>query len=453
MPRTTGLALIPLLLFVALATAADNYPQFLANRLQPPSDGQNLPDRWSTTENVLWKVDIPGLAWSSPIVWGDRVLVTTCNALGESREPRKGLYIQDVDATKYPKPSVEHEFKLYCLDLNSGNIIWEKLAHRGVPAKQHHIKNTLASETPATDGERVYAYFGNVGVFCYDLEGEPLWSHKVPVTDTVFSWGTASSPIVHADRVYIVNDNEDQSYILALNKHTGEVIWKMDRDEQSSWSTPFIWENELRTEIVTSATGKIRSYDLDGNELWNLSPMTMPCIPMPFAQYGNVYLTSGYIISQHKPVYVVRSGASGDISLKDGAKKNDYVAWSQAGAGPYHPTPLIYRDQYYVLLDRGFLTSYDAKTGQEIYGKQRIPKGRAFTSSPWAYDGKIFCLNEDGVTFVFKAGPEFELLGTNALAEDDMGMATPAIAGDKLLLRTSGRLYCLKQGATLEAGR
>ncbi len=409
-------------------------------RLQPP-------DRWSTTENVRWKTEIAGLGWSSPIVWGDRVFLTTCINKGETTDPRKGLYIEDLDARKYPPPKDTHQWKVLCLDLNSGKVVWERLAHEGVPPKPHHLKNTLASETPATDGERVYAYFGNVGLFCYDLDGRPQWTHKVDVTDTQYGWGTAQSPVVHGDRVYLVNDNEQHSYLLALDKKSGEVAWRVDRDEKTNYATPFVWQNSLRTEIVTSGIGYVRSYDLAGQPLWQLKGSSILAIPTPFERFGNLYVTSGHVAWGGNPLYAIRPGATGDITLAGEQSSNDYIVWSQKKAGPYHPTPLIHGETLYVLYDRGFMAAFNARTGQEVYSRQRIPNGRAFTSSPWVYGDKIFCLNEYGVTFVIKAGPQFEVLYTNALAEDDMGMATPAIVGDKLLVRTAPRLYCIGQGA------
>jgi outer membrane protein assembly factor BamB len=387
---------------------------------------------------------VPGLAWSSPIVWGNRVILTTCVNTGATREPRKGLYIEEMDANKYPKPKDVHEWKVLCLDLASGKKLWEQTAHAAIPAKPHHIKNTLASETPTTDGERIYASFGNVGLFVYDMDGKPVWSKLIPPTETRYAWGTSISPILHEDRVYLVNDNEEQSYLVALDKRTGEEKLRLDReDEKTNYATPFVWQNELRTELVTSGIGWARSYDLEGNLLWKVKGKSILAIPTPFAYDGLLYLIAGHVVWGENPMYAIRPGAKGDISPIEPATTNDYVVWSNQKTGPYHPTPIIYQNILYVLYDRGFLAAFNPKTGEEVYGKQRIPNGRAFTSSPWAYGGKLFCLNEDGVTFVVKAGSDFEILHTNKLADDDMGMATPVVVGDRLLIRTSARLYCI----------
>jgi outer membrane protein assembly factor BamB len=263
-------------------------------------------------------------------------------------------------------------------------------------------------------------------------------------------WGTAASPAIHEERLYLVNDNEEDSYLLALDTKTGTEVWRSPRDEKSNWSTPFVWKNDLRTEIVTIGTGKVRSYDLAGQLLWSLAGMSSITVATPYAQGGLLYFSSGFVMNFSRPIYAIRPGASGDISLQAGQTSNDWIVWRQAKAAPYNPSTLVYQDQLYVLLDRGLVASYRSQDGAEIYSAQRLPKGGAFTASPWAYGGKVFCLNEDGVTFVLKAGNSFELLHTNTLADDDMCMATPAIAGNKLLIRSASRVHCIQATASRE---
>jgi outer membrane protein assembly factor BamB len=431
-----------LLYFLAAATAEaqENWPQFRGPRADGVAEDPRLPDRWSATENVAWKQDIPGRGWSSPIVWGDRVFLTTVINLGESEEPKKGLYFGGDRPTP---PESPHQWKVYCLDLASGDVLWEKLVHEGRPESPIHLKNSYASETPVTDGERLYCTFGNVGIFCFDLEGQELWKHPLKPVATRYSWGTAASPVLHQDRIFFVNDNEENSYLRAIDAQTGKTLWEVARDEKSNWATPFVWENSERTEIVTPGTDKVRSYDLDGKLLWSLTGMSSITIATPQAHHGLLYISSGYVMDPLRPVYAIRPGAEGDISLPEGESSNDHIAWSQSRGAPYNPTPLIYEDRMYVLYDRGLLACFDAHDGRVVFGQQRLPNGIAFTSSPWAYGGKVFCLNEDGVTFVIKAGDEFELLHTNSLGDDDMCMATPAIVGDRLLIRTSSRVYCI----------
>jgi outer membrane protein assembly factor BamB len=420
-----------------------NVPQFLSGRQAAVTARVHPPERWSSTENVAWKTDFPGLGWSTPIVWGNRVFLTTCVNTGQGPAPRKGLYMEDLDARKYPRVTSNHLWKVYCLDLATGAIIWERIAQEGIPAKPHHIKNTLASETPATDGERVYALFGNVGLFCYDYSGKLLWSYRIEPRDTQYGWGTSMSPIVHGDRIYFANDNQEESSLFALDKRTGKLIWRVPRDEKTNYSTPFIWENPVRTELVLSGINWVTSYDLAGKELWRIKGKSILAIPTPFEQFGLLYVTSGHVVFGENRFYAVRPGAAGDISPNEKAPLSKYIAWHK-NAGPYHPTPLIIGEDLYVLFDRSFLSCYKAKTGEVLYDKNRIPNGRGFTSSPWSYAGKLFCVNEDGVTFVIKPGPEFKILYTNPLAEDDMCMATPIVVGDKLLIRSSKRLYCIQ---------
>lgn len=424
------------------AEASANWPQFRGPGSLGVAENPNLPDRWSTNENVAWKVDIAGRGWSSPIAWRDRVLVTTVVSDGEMEQPKKGLYFGG-ERKEIPKDT--HHWLVLCLDLHSGRELWRQEAHSGTPPNRLHVKNTYASETPVTDGERVYAYFSNVGLFCYDMAGKRLWSTNWPPVKTRYGWGSAASPVLHRNRLFIVNDNDENSFVVALDAKTGRQLWRVERDEKSNWATPYIWQNDKRTELITSGTKKVRSYDLDGNLLWEFGGMSSIVIPTPFSSFGLLYVGSGYVGDKVRPVFAIKPGAAGDISLKPGEAANDFIAWYQPTAAPYNPSPLVYGDYFYVLFDFGFLSCHDALTGKEIYDKQRIRPEAAtsFTASPWAANGKIFALSEDGDTFVFQAGPEYKLLRKNSLEE--MCMATPAIAGDRLLIRTFSKLYCLRK--------
>ena len=428
---------LPILFLFASLSRPSDWPQFRGPGSTGVADDPSVPDSWSATRNVVWKTEIPGSGWSSPVVWGDRIFLTSVISAVAPETPKKGLYF---GGNRDGIPSDEHRWMVYAVDWKSGKIAWEREVHRGAPASSHHLKNTYASETPVTDGEFVYAYFGNLGLFVFDMDGKPIWSQSWGPFHTRYGWGTAASPALYKDRIYVVNDNDDRSFLAALDKHTGKQIWRVERDEASNWSTPYIWENGRRTEIITSGTRKIRAYDLDGKLLWELGGMSSIVIPTPFAQGGLLYLASGYVNDTVRPVYAVRPGASGDISLKEGETGNEYIAWYQRQGGPYNPSPLVYGDYYYTLLDRGIFTCHDARTGREIYGKQRIdPEASAFTASPWASNGKIFALSEDGDAFIIQAGPEFKVLGKNSL--DEMCMATPAIARGSLIIRTATKLY------------
>jgi outer membrane protein assembly factor BamB len=433
------------------ANAGDNWPSFRGGPQPTAAEEASLPDAWDTKKNVLWVADVPGEGWSSPVVWGHKVFVTSAVTDAKGRTHQKGLYVNDLRGT--PPPG-QFRWLVTCFDRDTGKQLWQREAFKDV-ASPVHIKNTVASETPVVDGQHVYAYFGNVGLVCYDHDGKELWRKKWPVYETAMKWGMAASPIASDGRLYVINDNETNSFLACLDGRNGEQLWEVKRAEKSNWATPFIWRNEKRTEIVTSGQGRVRSYDTNGKLLWELHGMTMPCIPTPFAHGGLLFIASGYVMnSKLRPIYVIRPGAEGDISppaTKEGEKPADYLkdanpwlVWYRRLGGPYHPTPIAVGDYLYVLLDRGFLSCYDAKTGEVIYEKQRLGP-TAFTASPWSYNGKIFCLSEDGDTIVVQAGKEFKIVGKNSL--EDMSMATPAMAAGSLFLRTATKLYCLRSAS------
>jgi outer membrane protein assembly factor BamB len=424
----------------SLLAGEANWPQFRGPGALGVTTNNSLPESWSASDNVEWKAEIPGRGWSSPIAWGDRVFLTTAVNSGASEAPKKGLYIGG-ERPNAPRP--EHEWKLVCLDLSTGKVRWEHVVHRGEPTGPIHVKNSYASETPVTDGERVYVCVGNVGVYCLDFTGREVWSKPLEPHKTRMGWGTAASPVLHQDRLYLVSDNDEQSYLLALDKRTGKEVWRVDRDEKSNWSTPYVWENGQRTEIVTAGSGKVRAYDLEGKLLWWFKGMSSITIATPYAEGGLLYVSSGFIVDRARPIYALRPGGSGDISLQPGQTNNSSIAWCQPLAAPYNPTTLVYDGRLYVLYDLGLLSAFNARTGELLYDRQKLSGGLHFTASPWAGNGRIYCLNEDGVTFVVRAGDRFELLQTNKLGEDDMCMATPALAGDRLLIRSAARVYCI----------
>ena len=415
--------------------ANENWPQFRGHGALGVVDDPSLPMTWSTTDNVQWIADVPGLGWSSPIVWDDLVIVTGVASEGAVEEPRAGFYF----GGERPAPTDEHRWMVFAFSIGTGDLVWQQEAHRGIPEAPRHLKNTYASETPVTDGQYIYAYFGNVGLFCLDMNGRVLWSQTFDLVDTRAGWGTAASPVLHGGRLYLINDNDDQSFLVALSKETGAELWRVNRDEGSNWSTPYVWENDLRTELVTTGTDKVRSYDLQGNLLWELTGMSSITITTPFSRFGFLYLGSGYIGDQQRPVFAIKPGASGDISVSEDGSLDESIAWYLPQAASYNPSPIIYRDHYYTLLDRGFFTCHNAQTGEEVYGRQRIRPGVAFTASPWAYRDHIFALSEDGDTYVIMAGDEFEVVAVNSLNE--MSMATPAIAHSRLFIRTETKMY------------
>ena len=431
-----------LLSAVRAAPADDNWPQFRGPRAGVVADDPALPETWSQTENVAWKIPVPGLGWSSPIVWGDLIVITSVVSDAPGQEPRRGFYDGHSSAEA---PTAEHRWIVYGIDFHDGHVRWEHEVRRSAPPIARHGKNSYATETPVTDGQRIYVYFGGIGLFAFDMTGQPIWSMPIAPLETRHGWGTGASPVLHEDRIYIVQDNESQSFIAAFDTATGEEVWRVNRDEGSNWSTPFVWKNTVRTEIVTTGTDKVRSYGLDGELLWELTGMTWITSPTPFAAHGLLYMGSGYFSDAVRPVYAIRPGAIGDISLDNGRTRNEYVAWSDPKLGTYSTSALVYGDFYYSLFDRGFFLCHDARTGEVVYPRRRIARRATFTASPWAYNGRIFVLSEEGETFVIKAGPEFEVLGSNVL--DEMTLATPAVARGSLIIRTASHLYRIAKGS------
>jgi outer membrane protein assembly factor BamB len=439
------------------------WPQFRGPNANPVGTDVRLPDRWSKTQNVEWVRPIPGRGWSSAIVAGDKVFLTTATTDGVSKVPQVGTEysneyiaelmkqglteeqaIQKVTERDFELPSeVTLHYFLYCLDLKTGKVSWKQEFTAGRPPGGRHRKNSFVSETPVTDGKFVYVYVANLGVWAYDLAGKLVWKTPLEANPIYLEFGTGSSPVLAGDRLVILADNEKQSYLAAFDTRTGKQAWRTDRNlggkgPGSGWATPFVWRHAQRTEIVTIGPKVAVSYDLSGNELWRLSGMSPAPIPMPFAYEGLLYIDGG----RGGALVAVRPGATGDISLQGSQTANAFVAWSQARGGTYLPSPVAYQGGVYALTETGILSRFDAKTGAVTY-RERVDTGSAFTTSPWAYNGKLFCLSEEGRTFVVAAGPKFQVLHSNAL--DEMAQSSPALVGERLLIRTEGRLYSIRR--------
>lgn len=424
------------LLTASPALAADAaWPQFRGPRSSGvAADDPRLPERWSATENVRWRTDIPGAGWSSPVVWGDHVFVTT--AVAPQTTPAR---VREYGAGEVATTSPKQRWTVLDLDAKTGKVRWQRAVASAVPAQPLHLKNSLATETPVTDGERVYAYFSQAGLFALDFTGKVVWSRPMPAPRMRQGWGAGASPLLYHGRIYLQVDSEDASYLLALDAKTGKEVWKVDRERGSSWSTPFVWVNPVRTELVTVGPSTVRGYTLDGAELWRLSGLSSLSIPTPVAGSGLLYVSSGYKADPLRPVYAVRAGARGDISLPAGKLTNDYIEWANPTLAAYNPSPLVYQNIYYAVQDNAMISAHEAGNGKEIYGKQRMGAATGVSASPWAYNGKVFAISEDGETFVLQAGREFKLLGQNRL--DEMTLATPAIADGSLFIRTASKLY------------
>jgi len=437
------------LFLCSVPTRAQNWPQFRGPGASGVVEGQAAATTWNAekAENLVWKTKVPGLAHSSPVIWGDTIFVTTAVTSAAKDETRYGLYGDTAPVKDDPK----HTWKVYAIDKRTGKILWERIAYEGLPKVKRHPKSTHADSTPVTDGKYLIDLFGSEGLYAYDLKGKLLWKQDLGLLDSGwfydpdYQWEHGSSPIIYKNLVIVQADIQKDSFIAAYDIKTGKLAWKTSRAEIPSWSTPTVYEGKTRAELITNGTKGIRGYDpLTGKELWRLTPNSEIATPTPIVAHDLIYVTSGYRPIQ--PIYAIRPGAVGDITLKDGKDSSDSIAWSKPRGGPYMPTPIVYGEFLYTLSNQGVLTAYNAKTGERIYQERLGGKGGAFTSSPVASDGKLYLSSEDGEIFVVKAGPKYELLATNPVGE--VMMATPAISDGLLIVRGINHLFAFGNGTT-----
>jgi len=464
-------AIVGAVLFIAPSVHAQDmvWPQFLGPQSNPVGTHAKLADRWSKTENVEWFLEVPGRGWSSPIVTGGKVYLTTVTTDGKSKNPQVGTEYSNEYAAELQKQGlsgaeimkrlngrdielpneVNLHYFLYCLNLKSGKVEWNKEFFTGHPPGGRHRKNSFTSETPVTDGKFIYVYVANLGLWAFDLKGNQVWTTPMELNPIYLELGSGSSPALAGDLLVVLCDNQKQQYIAGFDKKTGKQVWRTQRDlggrqppvQRSGWSTPFVWRNAQRTEIVTVGPATAVSYDLSGKELWRLSGMSMTPVPTPFAYEGFLFINGG----RGRSLFALRPGATGDITLKEGQTSNDYIVWSQPRGGTYLPSSVAYDGAVYTLTETGILNRFDAKTGTQSYKTRIDAAATNFTTSPWAYNGKLFCLSEEGQTFVVKTGDQFQLLHVNEL--DDFVQASPALAGERLLIRTERRLYSIRRKA------
>lgn len=422
-----------------------SWPSFRGPQASGIAEKQNLPDHWNVKsgENILWRTLIPGLAHSSPVVWGKQIFVTSAVSSDPKATFRPGLY-GDGDASK---DRSAHRWVVYAIDKRTGKINWERVAHQAEPLDKRHIKSTYANSTPATDGRIVVAWFGSQGVYAYDLSGRFLWRVDLGRLDLgaydipTYEWGPASSPIIWNDLVILQCDTQTDSFLLALDAATGKTVWKTDRDEIPSWGTPTIANTASGSVLVTNASNFIRGYDpRTGKELWRLGGSSRITAPTPIFGADLFVVASGR--GPERPIFVVRPNARGDLTLPEGKTASEAIVWSRTGRGSYMPTPLIYNGILYVLANNGLFDAYNLKTGQELY-RQRLPNvGSGFSASPVAADGKIYLSNEDGEMLVIGAGEKFNHLATNSMGE--LLMATPALSDGVMYVRSSASLFAIR---------
>lgn len=424
-----------------------NWPSFRGPQAAGIADEQHLPDQWNveTGENILWRTGVPGLAHSSPIVWGDRLFVTSAISSRRGAAIKTGPY-SGGDASD---DTSSHQWVLYALDTASGRVVWQRTVHEGPPRDRRHVKSTYASSTPATDGRVVVAWFGSQGLHAYTVEGTPLWKVDVgrvsvgAVEAAAIEWGPASSPVIWEGLVILQVDTHDDSFLVALSVENGEQVWKTNRDEIPSWSSPTVVTTANGAELIVNGGNFARGYDpRNGRERWRVVSGSPIATPTPIGAGGLSIVTSGGMGSP-RPLVAVRHGAAGvaPADAADGVAGPPPVAWSLKSRGSFTPTPLAYRALLYVVANNGVIDAYEVQTGAEVY-RARVPAiGSGFSASPVAADGKLYLCNEDGAVAVVAADRTFRHIATN-----DMGqpiMATPALSRGVMFVRTMNDLFAI----------
>ena len=440
--------------FPAPSANTDHWPEWRGPYRNGMARG-DAPTAWSETKNIKWKTEIPGRGFSTPVIWGDRVFLTTAVQTGKPPEPTP-------TPTPTPTPSpvgtgpgqspnegrrrggpgggaggaIEHKFLLLCLDRKTGKVIWQKTARVATPHEGYHrTYGSFASNSPITDGKYLYASFGSRGIFCYDLNGKLIWEKDLGVQMRMrLQFGEGAAPALDKDRIYLTYDHEGGSFFVALDKRTGKEVWRAERDEPSSWSTPLVIEHAGRRQVIVSATKKVRSYDVDtGKLIWECEGLGSNVIPAPVYQDGVVFVMSGH---RDPKLMAIRLGKEGNLS------GTDAVLWSHTRGLSYTLSPVLHEGKLYVVTDSGQVSSFNVTTGEPYYHQTRLPRAYNFKASPVGANGKLYLASEEGDVIILKLGEKFEVLATNTL-EDQMFIASPVIADGQLFLRSQNWLYCI----------
>ena len=443
--RSLGAAVLSALTLVPLAPLfGEDWPSFRGPGARGVADGQDLPIAWDVASghNIRWKLAIPGMSHASPVVSAGRVFVVS--AVGQENPE---LLLGKRGGSDIVEELTPQSWRIYCVDARDGTILWEKEAYAGVPRAKRHGKGSYANSTPATDGHTVVAILGSQGMAAYSVDGELEWKTDLGVLDPglardpTLSWGYGSSPLIGGGRVFVQVDRHSDSYLAAFDVETGERLWRVPRDEKPVWATPTLHETNGRTELIVQGGHYARAYDpATGKELWRLEDAAEVKIPVPFVSDGLIVLAGGF---RGRPMFAVRPGGSGDISLAEGATSGPFVAWHSEKGGPYTCTPVAYDSLLYTVRDTGILQVHDLKTGELLH---RERTNATHSASPVASDGHLYVASEDGEVLVYRAGRELELLGRNDMREPCL--ATPAIAQKTLFVRTSGHLYAIGRKET-----
>jgi len=409
----------------------------------------DAPTVWSDTSNIRWKANIPGRGHSTPVIWGDKIFLTTAIPTGKpapaQNPPQESGNQQSGDSGTQQRrtqgdtgPQAEHKFEVLCLNRKTGKLLWQATAKVAVPHEGYHrTYGSFASNSPVTDGKYVYASFGSRGVYCYDFNGKLIWEKDLGVQLRMrLGFGEGTAPLLFGDRLFLVFDQEAGSFIAALDKRSGKELWRQPRDERSSWSTPLAVEYAGRKQIIVTGTTKVRSYDPEsGKILWESAGLGTNAIPVPVYQNGVVYVMSGH---RDPRLMAIKLGKEGDLS------GSDSIVWSQTRGLSYTTSPVLHDNKLYVVTDSGMISVFNATTGEPYYAQVRLPKAANLKASPVAANGKLYLATEDGDVIVVRMGEKFEVIATNTL-EDQMFISTPVIADGDLFLRGPNHLFCISQ--------
>jgi outer membrane protein assembly factor BamB len=432
----------------AYSSAVSAWPTWRGTSGTGVATGAQPPTTWSDQQNIKWKAKIPGFGFSTPIVWKDRIFLLTAIETSEekpapvstaptpdSAEPKSGKRKGGFGGG--PTPTKFHEFAVVAVDRKSGEIVWQKTARKEVPHEGRHATNSFASGSPVTDGERLWVSFGSRGVYCYDLNGKLLWEKDLGDMRTRNGFGEGASPALAGDMLIVPWDHEDQSFIVGLNRNTGAEVWRKNRTERSSWSTPLIVEFGGKTQAIVAASNRTRSYDpATGELLWEASGLTGNVIPMPVTGHGMVYVMSGF---QGYSIQAIKLSSRGDVS------DTDSIAWSIKQSAPYVPSPVLSGDRLYMSKSNdAYLSCLNALTGETLYKDQALAGVRGIYASPLAANGYVYIVGREGTVMVIKDSPTFEVVATNKLS--DRIDASPVMLEKELFLRGHEYLYCIAEG-------
>ena len=432
-----------MLLIPALLAAAgvDDWPRWRG----PSNDGVargDVPLEFGEgSKNMAWKLDIPGRGFSSPVLWGDKLFLTTAVPIADAPAPAAegaGGPRRGGGAGGGAGTGKEYKFVVMAVDAKTGKLIWERVAKTAVPHEGYHnTYGSFASNSPVTDGKHVYAFFGSRGLYCYDLDGKLIWDKQFSPMRMRLQFGEGSAAVLHGNAVLLNFDQESGAFIVALDKTTGKEIWRKERDESSSWAPPFVVKVGTQEQVVLPATAKVRAYDLANGELiWECKGLGANVIPAPVAVDDKmVIVMSGY---RDPNMLAIKLGGKGDLT------GTDSILWTNQRGNSYTPSPVLHDGKLYMLTDNGMLSCLDAATGKPHYLQQRLPNPYSFKASAVAINGKLYLSAENGDVIVVKMGESFEILATNPFP-NHVFIASPAVSGGSLYMRSASTLFCFRR--------